>query len=68
VGKKRVKKRVKHIFMYTNSQKFFLGKTDLTQPLGVLGHCLVEKQMIVGLRQNQMGWSIAAECFDRHAG
>jgi hypothetical protein len=29
---------------------------------GVLGHCPVEKQMIVPLSANQMGWRITAEC------
>ena len=40
----------------------------LTQPRGVLGHCPVEKQMIVPLSANQMGGSIAAECCGSHAG
>ena len=31
----------------------------------VLGHCPVEKQIIVSLRANQMGWRIAAECCGR---
>ena len=34
----------------------------------VLGHCPVEKQMIVPLRANQMGWRIAAECCGSHTG
>ena len=34
----------------------------------VLGHCAVEKQMIVSLNANQMGWHIAAECCGSHAG
>ena len=34
----------------------------------VLGHCPVEKQIIVPLSTNQMGWRIAAECFGSHAG
>jgi hypothetical protein len=34
---------------------------------GVLGHCPVEKQMIVPLSANQMGWRIAAECSGIHA-
>ena len=40
----------------------------LTQPGGVLGHCPVEKQMIVPLSANQMGWRIGAECCGNHAG
>ena len=39
-----------------------------TQPGGVLGHCPVEKQIIVPLSANLMGWSIAAECCGSHAG
>ena len=38
-----------------------LGQIALTQPGGVLGHCPVEKQMIVPLSANQMGCRIAAE-------
>jgi hypothetical protein len=38
-----------------------LDQIALTQPGGVLGHCPVENQMIVGLCPNQMGWGIAAE-------
>ena len=45
-----------------------LGQIALTQPGGVLGHCPVEKQMIVPLSANQMGWCIAAECCGSHAG
>ena len=45
-----------------------LGQIALTQPGGVLGHCPVEKQMIVGLSANQIGWRIAAECCGSHAG
>ena len=33
-----------------------LGQIALTQPGGVLGQCPVEKQMIVPLSANQMGW------------
>ena len=33
-----------------------------------LGHCPVEKQMIVPLSANQMGWPISAECCGSHAG
>ena len=36
-----------------------LGQIALTQPGGVLGHCPVEKQMIVALCANQMGWRIS---------
>ena len=45
-----------------------LGKIALTQPRGVLGHYPVEKQMIVPLSPNQMGWCIAEECCGSHAG
>jgi hypothetical protein len=45
-----------------------LGQIALTQPGGVLDHCPVEKQMMVPLNINQMGWSIAAECCGSHAG
>ena len=41
---------------------------SLTQPGGVLGHCPVEKQIIVPLSGNQMGWHIAEECCGSHAG
>jgi hypothetical protein len=34
----------------------------------VLGHCPVEKQMIVQLSANQMGWEIAAELCSSHTG
>ena len=46
----------------------FLGQIALTQPGDVLGHCPVEKQMIVPLSANQEGWDIAAECCGSHAG
>ena len=45
-----------------------LGQIALTQLGGVLVHCPVEKQMIVPLSANQMGWRIAAECCGSHAG
>ena len=45
-----------------------LGQIALTQPGDVLGHCPVEKQMIVLLSANQVGWSIAAEDCGIHAG
>ena len=37
------------------------GQIALIQPGGVLGHGPVEKQRIVPLSANQMGWRIAAE-------
>ena len=46
----------------------FLVKIALTQPGCVLGHCPVEKQIIVPLNPNHMGWRIAAECCGSHAG
>ena len=51
-----------------HSITLLLGKIARTQPGGVLGHCPVEKQMIVPLSPNQMGWRIAAECCGSHAG
>ena len=45
-----------------------LGQIALTQPGGVLGHCPVEKQIIVPLSPNKIGWRIAAECCGSHAG
>ena len=45
-----------------HSIPLLLGQISLTQPGGVLGHCPVEKQMIVPLSATQMGWRIAAEC------
>ena len=51
-----------------HSITLLLGKIALTQPGGVLDHCPVEKQMIVPLNPNQMGWCIAAECCGSHAG
>ena len=51
-----------------HSITLLLGKIALTQPGGVLGHCPVEKQMIVPLSPNQVGWRIAAECCGSHAG
>ena len=44
------------------------GQIALTQPGGALSHCPVEKQMIVPLSANQMGWRITAECRGSHAG
>ena len=46
-----------------HSITLILGQIALTLPGGVLGHCPVEKQTIVPLSANQMGWRIAAECF-----
>ena len=34
----------------------------------LLGHCPVEKQMIVPQSTNQMGWRVTAECCWSHAG
>ena len=45
-----------------------LGQIALIPPGGVLGHCLVEKLMIVPLSANQMGWHITAKCCGSHAG
>ena len=51
-----------------HSITLLLGQIVLTQPGGVLGHCPAEKQMIVPLSANQLGWRIAAECCCSHAG
>jgi hypothetical protein len=51
-----------------HSITLLLGQIALIQPGGVLGHCPVEKQMIVPLSANQTGWRIAAECCGSHAG
>ena len=51
-----------------HSITIILGQIALTQPGGVLGHCPVEKQIIVQISANQMGWCIAAECCGSHAG
>ena len=51
-----------------HSITLLLCKKALTQPGGELGHCHVEKQMIVPLSANQIGWRIAAECCGSHAG
>ena len=56
--------RPRHLMQH--SIPLLLGK--ITQPGGMLGHCPVEKQMIVPLSPNQMGWRIAAECCGSHAG
>jgi hypothetical protein len=45
-----------------------LGQIAFTQSGGVLGHCPVEKQMLVPLSPNQMGLLIAAEYCGSHAG
>ena len=50
--------RLGHLLQH--SINLLLGQIALTQPGGVLGHCPVEKQMIVPLSANQMGWHIAA--------
>ena len=54
--------------IWCSTPSLLLGQIALTQPGGVLGHCPVEKQMIVPLNANQMGWHIAAECCGSHAG
>ena len=51
-----------------HSTTLLLGQIALTQPGGVLGHCPFEKQIIVPLSANQMGWRITAECCGSHAG
>ena len=51
-----------------HSITLLLGKIALTQPGGVLGHCPVEKLMIIPLSANQMGWCITAECCASHTG
>jgi hypothetical protein len=45
-----------------------LGQIALTQPGDLLAYCPVEKQMIVPLSANQIGWRIAEECCGSHAG
>ena len=45
-----------------HSITLILGQISLTQPGGVLGHCPVEKQMIVPRSPNQMGLRITAKC------
>jgi hypothetical protein len=50
-----------------HSITLLLGEIALTQPGHVLGHCPVEKQVVVGLSANQMEWRIAAECCVSHA-
>ena len=51
-----------------HSITLLLDQIALTQHGGVLGHCPVEKQMIVPLSGNQMGCHIAAECCGSLAG
>ena len=51
-----------------HSIALLLGQIALTQPGGVLGHCPDEKQMIVSLSTNQMGWHITEECCGSRAG
>jgi hypothetical protein len=52
-----------------HSITLLLDKIAFTQPGGVLGHSLsVEKQMIIPLSPNQIGWRIAAEFCGSHAG
>ena len=45
-----------------HSITILLSQITLTKPGGVLCNCLLEKQMIVPLSANQMGWCITAEC------
>ena len=56
--------RTGHLMQHTIT---LIGQIALTQPGGLLGHCPVEKQMIVPLSPNQMGWRITAECCGSHA-
>jgi hypothetical protein len=51
-----------------HSITLLLGQIALTQPGCVLGHSPVEKQIILPLSANQMGWCIAAEFCGSHAG
>jgi hypothetical protein len=51
-----------------HSITLLLGQIALTQPESVLGHCPVEKQIIVLLSANYKEWRIAAECCGSHAG
>ena len=55
-------------YLMQHSITLILGKIALTQPGGVLGHCPVEKHMIVPLSSTQMGWRVTAECCGCHAG
>ena len=50
-----------------HSITLLLGQIALTQPGDVLGHCSVEKQIIVQQSTNQMGWHITAECCGSNA-
>jgi hypothetical protein len=50
-----------------HSITLLLGQIALTQTGGVLGHCSGEKQIIVPLSADQMGWRITAECCGSHA-
>jgi hypothetical protein len=50
-----------------HSITLLIGKIALIQPMGVLGNCPVEKQVIVALSPNHMGWRIPAECCGSHA-
>ena len=52
---------------WSSDAALHLGQIALLQPEGVLGHCPVDKQMIVPLTANQMGCRIAAECCGSHA-
>ena len=50
-----------------HSITLLLDYIAITQHGCVLGHCPVEKQIIVPLSENQMGWHIATECCGSHA-
>jgi hypothetical protein len=52
-------------YLIQHSITLLLGQIALTQPGGVLGHCPVEKQIIVPLSANQIGWCITAACRGR---
>ena len=51
-----------------HSITLLLGQKVLTHPGGVLGNFPVEKQLIVPLNPNQLGWRITAECCYSHSG
>ena len=51
-----------------DSITLLLCQIALTQLRSVFGNCPVQKQMIVPLSTNQMGWHITAECCGIHAG
>jgi hypothetical protein len=51
-----------------HSITLLFNQTALAHPGGVLGHCPVEKQMIVPLSANNTGMHISEECCGSHAG